>query len=42
MKYLYWLEALSLCGSMSGGMVSMEKLEALLQVLFRLCAAYYL
>jgi hypothetical protein len=34
-KYLYWLEALSLCGSMSGGVVSMAKLEALLQVLLR-------
>jgi hypothetical protein len=28
-KYLYWLEALSLCRSMSEGMVSMAKLEAL-------------
>ena len=33
-KYLYWLEALSLCGSMSDGVVSMAKLEALPQVLF--------
>ena len=32
-KYLYWLEALSLCRSMSGGVVSMAKLEALLQVI---------
>lgn len=32
-KYLYWLEALSLCGSMSDGVVSMARLEALLQVL---------
>jgi NACHT domain/Heterokaryon incompatibility protein (HET) len=32
-KYLHWLEALSLCGSMSGGVVSMAKLEALLQVI---------
>jgi hypothetical protein len=31
-KYLYWLEALSLCGGMSDGVVSMAKLEALLQV----------
>ncbi|KAI9770372.1 MAG: hypothetical protein M1839_003214 [Geoglossum umbratile] len=30
-KYLYWLEALSLCKSMSDGVVSMAKLEALLQ-----------
>ncbi|OCK72880.1 hypothetical protein K432DRAFT_252461, partial [Lepidopterella palustris CBS 459.81] len=30
-KYLYWLEALSLCRSMSDGIISMEKLEALLQ-----------
>ena len=33
--YLYWLEALSLCGNMSDGMASTEKLDALLQVLFR-------
>ncbi|KAF2192930.1 HET-domain-containing protein [Zopfia rhizophila CBS 207.26] len=31
MKYLYWLEALSLCKSMSEGVVSMAKLEALIQ-----------
>ncbi|KAF2418759.1 HET-domain-containing protein [Tothia fuscella] len=31
-KYLYWLEALSLCKSMSEGVVSVEKLEALLKV----------
>ncbi len=31
-KYLYWLEALSLCRSMSDGVVSMARLEALLQV----------
>ncbi|XTI86758.1 hypothetical protein V2W45_1509518, partial [Cenococcum geophilum] len=31
-SYLYWLEALSLCRSMSEGVVSMAKLEALLQV----------
>lgn len=30
-KYLYWLEALSLCKSISKGIVSMEKLEALVQ-----------
>jgi Cdc6-like AAA superfamily ATPase len=32
-KYLYWLEALSLCRSMSKGVVSMAKLEALSQVI---------
>lgn len=32
-KYLYWLEALSLCGGISDGVTSMIKLEALLQVL---------
>ena len=31
-KYLYWLEALSLCRSMSDGVVSMAKLEALIEV----------
>lgn len=35
-KYLYWLEALSLCKSISNGVVSMAKLDALLQVIFRL------
>lgn len=35
-KYLYWLEALSLCKSMSKGVVSMAKLEALIQVILRL------
>ncbi|OQV03579.1 WD domain-containing protein [Cladophialophora immunda] len=30
-KYLYWLEALSLCKSMSKGVLSMVKLEALAQ-----------
>jgi archaellum biogenesis ATPase FlaH len=34
-KYLYWLEALSLCKSMSEGVVSMTKLEALIQVILR-------
>jgi biotin operon repressor len=33
-KYLYWLEALSLCRGISDGVVSMTKLEALLQVIF--------
>jgi len=32
-KYLYWLEALSLCKSMSKGVVSMAKLKALIQVI---------
>jgi hypothetical protein len=31
-RYLYWLETLSLCRGMSDGVVSMAKLEALLQV----------
>ncbi|KIM99418.1 hypothetical protein OIDMADRAFT_56552 [Oidiodendron maius Zn] len=30
-KYLYWLEALSLCRSMSEGVISMAKLEALIE-----------
>ncbi|KAF2804417.1 NACHT-domain-containing protein, partial [Mytilinidion resinicola] len=30
-KYLYWLEALSLCKSMSKGVVSIAKLEAVIQ-----------
>jgi hypothetical protein len=33
-KYLYWLEALSLCKSMSRGVVSMAKLEMLVQVIY--------
>ena len=32
-KYLYWLEALSLSKSMSEGVVSIEKLETLVQVI---------
>jgi hypothetical protein len=39
-KYLYWLEALSLCRSMSEGVLSMAKLEAIVQVILRL--VYYL
>ena len=35
-KFLYWLEALSICRSISKGIVSIAKLEALLQVLPRL------
>jgi hypothetical protein len=34
-KYLYWLEALSLCRSMSDGVVSMAKLETLMEVILR-------
>jgi hypothetical protein len=34
-KYLYWLEALSLCKSMSKGVLSMTKLETLMQVIIR-------
>ncbi|KAI1621217.1 hypothetical protein EDD37DRAFT_659562 [Exophiala viscosa] len=30
-KYLYWLEALSLCGAMSAGVISLAKLETLLK-----------
>jgi hypothetical protein len=33
-RYLYWLEALSLCKSMSKGVVSMSKLNALVQVIY--------
>jgi WD domain, G-beta repeat len=32
-KYLYWIEALSLCKSMSKGLLSMAKLDALIQVI---------
>ncbi|KAF2726391.1 hypothetical protein EJ04DRAFT_453479, partial [Polyplosphaeria fusca] len=32
-RYLYWLEAISLCTSMSKGIVSMAKLEALTKVI---------
>jgi len=35
-KYLHWLEALSLLRSLSAGVLSMEKLEGLLQVRFML------
>jgi hypothetical protein len=34
-KYLYWLEALSLCKSMSKGVVSMATLETFIQVILR-------
>jgi hypothetical protein len=39
-KYLYWLEALSLCRSMSEGVTSMAKVEDIIQVTLRL--VYYL
>jgi len=35
-KYLYWLEALSLCKSMSEGVISVAKLEAIIQVILKL------
>jgi hypothetical protein len=35
-KYLYWLEALSLCKSMSKGVVSIAKLEVFMQVIDKL------
>ncbi|OCK72839.1 HET-domain-containing protein, partial [Lepidopterella palustris CBS 459.81] len=38
-KYLYWLEALSLCKCMSEGVVSMAKLEALIQVIAKITYA---
>lgn len=34
--YLYWLKALSLCRSLSKGVLSMTKLEIFIQVNFRL------
>jgi hypothetical protein len=34
-SYLYWLEALSLCRSMSNGVLSITKLEALIQVILK-------
>jgi hypothetical protein len=34
-KYLNWLEALSLCRSMSEGVISMARLEALVQVILK-------
>src|SRR5205814_7417885 len=40
-KYLYWLEALSLLKSVSEGVYSMDKLEALLQVSFKLLLLLY-
>jgi hypothetical protein len=33
-RYLYWLEALSLCKNMSKGVVSMAKLEIFMQVIY--------
>jgi len=40
-KYLYWLEALSLCRSISEGVLSMVKLGGLLQVSFKPVELYY-
>jgi hypothetical protein len=39
-NYLYWLEALSLCRSMSKGVVSIAKLEALIQVIIGSAVLY--
>jgi hypothetical protein len=39
-KYLYWLEALSICGSMPHGVLSLSKLDAILQVLLLVIAVY--
>jgi hypothetical protein len=39
-KYLHWLEALSLCRSMSAGVLSMAKLEAFLSVSLGLAGIY--
>jgi hypothetical protein len=40
-KYLYWLESLSLRRSISEGVLSMAKLEGLLQVCFKPIALFY-
>lgn len=40
-KYIYWLEALSLCKSISEGVLSMTKLEALIQVILKLAIYTY-
>jgi hypothetical protein len=40
-KYLYWLEGLSLRKSISEGVLSMAKLESLLQVSLKLIALFY-
>jgi hypothetical protein len=39
-NYLYWLEALSLCRSMSEGLVSMARLEALILVILKSIIVY--
>jgi len=41
-RYLYWLEALSLCKSMSKGVVSMAKLEVVMQVKYNPVILYKL
>jgi hypothetical protein len=40
-KYLYWLEGLSLLRSVSGGVLSMDKLEGLLQVRLKSVVLFY-
>jgi hypothetical protein len=40
-KYLYWLEALSLCKSMSEGVLSIAKLEAIIQVILERAYCLY-
>ena len=40
-KYLYWLKALSLRRSMSEGVISMDKLEGLLQVSLKSVMPFY-
>ena len=39
-KYLYWLEALSLCKNMSKAIVSVAKLETIIQVILRSAILY--
>ena len=39
-KFLHWLEALSLCKSMTKAMVSVAKLEAIVQVILRSAILY--
>jgi len=40
-KYLYWLEALSLCRSMSEGVLSMAKLETVIEVVLKQACYIY-
>jgi hypothetical protein len=39
-KFLYWLEALSLCRSMSEGVLLMARLAALIQVILKLVVLF--